>query len=195
MSTKVSFFANGLMARRRKKIVVFKDVVTFQDDVEDVPALGRLREFYKTFGSVLFYHDEKSGDAARRLAPTTEWEYLDAAFSDWIDDLNDEEREDTLPDWIGSCLVIGEAPHSGNYILVATKEPAKGRIFEFDHDGFEFTEVANNVIDYAKKLLKPDAKRLTDMASHMRFVEGDPKVQWWIREFRDNVGHTASTET
>lgn len=179
---------------KQRKTVLFKHVVTSPDDVEDVPAVGRLREFYRTFGSVLFYHDEKSGDAARYLAPTSEWEDLHAVFRDWIDDLDDDEREDVLPEWIDSCVVIGETPHSGNYILVPTKGPAKGRIFEFDHDGFEFTEAATDVLDYAERLLKPDGSRLADMASHMRFVEGDPKVQWWIRELRDNSGHTETTE-
>jgi hypothetical protein len=77
---------------------------------------------------------------------------------------------------------------------VPTKGRSKGRVFEFDHDGFEFTEHGKDIVDYATRLLQPDGQRLADMASHMRFVEGDANVQWWIRELRDNTGHTARTE-
>ncbi|HSV44268.1 MAG TPA: hypothetical protein VLJ58_00640 [Ramlibacter sp.] len=180
---------------KKRKTVDFKHTITPPDGVEGVPDIGKLQQFYKTFGSILFYHDEMSGDAAKYLAPVAQWTELHELFSDWIEDLDEDEREEILPEWIESCLVIGETPHSGNYILMPTEGAAGGRVFEFDHDGFEFTEEAKDVVDYTKKLLKPDGSRLTEMASHMRFVEGDPTVQWWIRELRDNNGHAAITET
>ncbi len=98
--------------------------------------------------------------------------------------MDEDERLEILPDWIDTCLVIGETPHSGNYILVVTKGPAAGRVFEFDHDGYEFIDQAD-VIEYVEKLLKPDGIKLTDIASHMRFIEDDPMGQWWIRELRE----------
>ncbi len=77
-----------------------------------------------------------------------------------------------VPDWIETCLAIGETPCFGNYISVATEGAAAGRVFEFDHDGFEFSEA--------------DGLRLVKFASHMRFIDEDPMVQWWIRELRDH---------
>lgn len=179
---------------KQRRTVTFAHAVTPPgDDLDDVPEVGRLREFYGTFGSVLFYLDEKSGEAAKYLAPVSEWETLSEAFSGWTEDLDEDEREEIVPEWVESCLVVGETPHSGNYILVATEGEEAGRVFEFDHDGFEFVESGKDIVDYSERLLKPDGAKLTDMASHMRFAEGDRTVQWWILELRDNTGHTVAT--
>lgn len=175
------------------KIVTFWHVVTPVSQSNELPEIGRLRDFYDTFGSVVFYHDKKSGDAAKHIAPTSEWAELHDLFNHWIEGLTEEERSEIVPDWIDACLVIGETPRSGNYILMATEGSLAGRIFEFDHDGFEFTHEANDLVEYVEKILKPDGTKLTDIASHMRFVEGDPAVQWGIRELRDNRGHIATT--
>jgi hypothetical protein len=91
-------------------------------------------------------------------------------------------------------MVIGETPHSGNYILVPTDGPHRGHVFEFDHDGFEFAHVASDVVEYVQRLLRPDASKLTDFASHMRFATGDGMKQWWILELKDNRGNVVSTE-
>lgn len=188
------FACEGIRDSANKKTVRFAHLTTPPGGAEEAPAVGRLREFYATFGSVLFFHDEVSGDAARHLAPVSTWRELHELCSSWFESLDDEEREEILPDWIDTCLVIGETPGSGNYILVPTKGPLHGRVFEFDHDGHEFRDQATDVVDYATRLMKPDGARLTDFASHMRFVENDDwNVQWWIRELRDNQGHTART--
>jgi hypothetical protein len=173
--------------------VRFAHVVVPPDEPVDVPAAGRLREFYATFGSILFYHDSASGDAGRYLAHPSQWAELQSAFGGWIEGLDEDERRDCLPEWIDTCLVIGETPQSGNYILVPTEGPEAGHVFEFDHDGFEFTEEARDVVAYVEKLLNPDSSTLTGIASHMRFIEGDPMVQWCIREMRDNRGRVVGT--
>ena len=64
-----------------------------------------------------------------------------------------------------------------------TQAPLAGHISEFDHDGFEFTEEATDIVDYTEKLLNPDARKLVEFASHMHFIENDPMIQWWIRQF------------
>jgi hypothetical protein len=178
----------------KTKIVNFSHVLTPPADSAELPAVGRLQDFYDTFGSVVFYYDEKSGDAAKRIAPISEWTELHGDFSDWIDDLDDEERSEMLPDWIDTCLVIGETPHSGNYILMPTEGAVSGYVFEFDHDGFEFTEEAKDIVEYVGRLLKPDGTRLSELASHMRFVEDDPSIQWWIRRLSDCQGNVVTTD-
>lgn len=159
-----------------------------------VPDVGQLPAFYATFGGVLLYHDADSGDAARYIAPPSEWATLQEAFEGWTEQLNDEERDEILPDWIDHCLVIGETPHSGNYILMATEGDCAGRVFEFDHDGYEFTEVAHDLVNYVEALLRPDSKTLTEMASHMRFIDKRTGAQWWILEMTDNQGQRVRTK-
>lgn len=176
------------------KTVRFTHVLTPPIGSGDIPEVGRLRDVYDTFGSILFYYDEKSGDAGKYIAARSEWAELHGHFSEWIEHLDDDERSEILPDWIDGCLVIGETPHSGNYILVPTSGPDSGRVFEFEHDGFEFIEEGKDVVEYIEKLLKPDSSVLTEIASHMRFIEGDPMIQWWIRELRDNQGQVVRTK-
>lgn len=162
-------------------------------DTTDLPDVRGLRDFYDTFGSLVLYHDDASGDAARHIASPDAWPQLHAGFSDWLDGIDEDELEEMAPAWVGTCLVVGETPASGNYILVPVDGDDAGKVFEFDHDGFEFTERGEDLADYIRRLLTPDGARLTDLASHMRFTGGDWSVQWWIRELRDDRGHAART--
>ena len=178
----------------QEKTIAFVHHVTPPSGAGEVPAVGRLRDFYETVGSAVFYLDEKSGDAARHLAPPVEWEDLRAGFLDWLEDLDEDEYADLVPDWVDTCVVVGEVPHSGNYILVPTEGPDAGCVFEFDHDGFEFTLQGDDMVDYVEQVLAPDAALLTDFASHMRFVEGERGAQWWIVRMKDCDGRTVDTE-
>ncbi len=180
--------------KARTRVVPFAHVLTAPVEPTDLPPVGRLGEFYATIGSLVLYQDAQSGDAARYLAPPSEWAEMHERFSGWLEILDEDEREELLPDWMETCLAIGETPRSGNYILVATQGPEAGHVFEFDHDGFEINEYGSDVVDYVARLLQPDGARLVDIASHMRFIEDDPMVQWWIQELRDNHGHVASTD-
>ena len=188
------FLCERIHNEKDTKLVRFAHVVGAPEGgYINVPPVGKLGDFYETFGSIHFYHDEKSGDAGKYLAHPSHWADLHEAFNAWVEDLDEEERRECVPSWIDTCLVIGETPHSGNYILVPTKGPETGHVVEFDHDGFEFTDEAEDIVEYVKKLLKPDSSTLTAIASHMRFIEGDPMVQWWIRELRDNAGRVVAT--
>lgn len=160
-----------------------------------LPDVGQLPAFYATFGGVLLYHDASTGDAARYIAPPTEWAVLREAFEGWTEHLSEEERDDILPDWIDHFLVIGETPHSGNYILMVTEGKCAGQVFEFDHDGYEFTHKADDLVEYVQRLLALDSAVLTDIASHMRFIDKRNGSQWWIQEMSDNQGRRTQTRT
>jgi hypothetical protein len=187
------FLCERIHDKTSTKIVRFSHIVVPPGGHADLPAVGKLGDFYETFGSVLFYYDDQSGDAGKHIAHPSRWADLHDAFGAWIEDLPEAELDEWVPAWVGTCLVIGETPESANYILVPTEGPEAGRVFEFDHDGLEFVDVAEDVVEYVKKLLNPDSATLTEIASHMRFIEGDPRVQWWIRELRDNQGHVVRT--
>lgn len=99
-----------------------------------------------------------------------------------------------MPNWINSYLVVGEIPRSGNYLLVPTTGPDAGKVFEFEHDGFEFIELGASVPDLVTRMLDLDTSRLAAIASHVRFVTPDEHRQWWIKELRDNRGNVIRTE-
>lgn len=175
------------------KVAHFRHVVGQPEAGADVPAVGCLREFVETFGSVVFFQHDATGEAAKHLAPPSQWTELHSDFSDWIDQLDEDERAEILPDWIDHCLVIGEEPRTGNYLLMPVDGPDAGAVYLFDHDGFEFTREAADVAAFIERMLAPDDMTLTGIASHMRFIEGDPMVQWWILDLTDNRGNTATT--
>lgn len=178
------FLCKQLRNENNTRLIRFRHDATPPSRGGDIPEIGRLRDFYDTFSSVLFYHEARSEEAARYIAPPAEWDELREQCAGWIEMLDEDDR----PQWVDTALVIGETPRSGNYILMARDGPSAGHVFELDHDGLVFTHAANDLVEYVEKLLALDVEKLTDMASHMRFVVGDPMVQWWIVEMRDNRG-------
>ncbi|MDR0250705.1 MAG: hypothetical protein LBI35_05290 [Burkholderiales bacterium] len=192
-----TFLCSQINQPSEAKVVAFRHKTTPAmpaDELNRIPDIGRLRDFYAIFGSILFYHDEKSGDAARYIAPIAEWSDLRNRFAMWIDDLSKEEQEEYISDWVASCLVIGEEPHSGNYVLMATEGTEAGAVFHFEHDGFEFNLQTGDLLDYAENLLDLDSAGLAYIATHMRFQDNDGcSAQWWIEELRDNRGNAVKT--
>jgi len=104
--------------------------------------IAKLTDFYETFANLILYRDPSSGEAAFYIASPDEWDSLKSDFRPWIDD--DEEKE-LLPAWIDDCLVIGEIPMSGNYLLMPLSGEKRGVVFIFDHDGLEFIEHAVDI--------------------------------------------------
>lgn len=176
-----------------KKIVRFRHVVAPPLSGHALPDIGRLDDFYDTFGSIVFFVDDKSGDAAVHIAAPSAWAALRAGFLDWLDPLDDDERTEIVPEWVEACVAIGEEPRTGNTLLMPTDGAHAGHVFLFDHDGYEFTHCADDLVAYVGSLLDPDDRLLLEIATHLRFIEGDPAIQWWIRELRDNRGNVART--
>jgi hypothetical protein len=176
------------------RVVAFAHETTPPGDTGDLPDVGRLRDVYATFGSIVFYQDAETGDAARHVAAPGAWAELRECFDGWFDGMDEDELEEYAPAWTASCLVIGETPRSGNYILLLTEGDEAGHVYEFDHDGMEFDDAARDLVEYVEKMLQPDARRLTDFASHMRFIERGSDAQWWIRQMRDSQGRVVATD-
>jgi plasmid stabilization system protein ParE len=193
ISHRGQFLCEEIHQEKNTKVVEFSHRVAPAVANVGVPNVGRLQDFYDTFSSIVFFVDERSGDAGKHIASPDQWAELDEEFRGWIDHFSEEEREEYLPEWVDTCLVIGEEPRTGNYLLMATSGEDEGKVILFDHDGYEFIEEAKDIIAYVEYMLAPDNQLLVGMASHMRFIEDDQPVQWWIRELRDNRGNEAST--
>lgn len=191
------FLCEEIHRPENTKTVKFRHVASPPGEASELPDIQGLRQFYEEFGSLSMYVDDESGDTAYHVAEPSRWAGLDGDFSPWIEDLDDDTAE-WMPAWIDTRIVVGESPLSGNYLLVPSEGPDAGKVFEFEHDGFEFIELAESLPDFALKSLRPDAGTLTAMASHLRFTSGEPDGecrQWWILEMRDNLGNVVRTGT
>ncbi len=172
------------------KPVHFRHIGAAPGPVVDLPEIPGLRAFYSMYGQLLLYVDERSGEAAYLLASPSQWPALDAQFRPWLECLEEED----LPGWIDDCIVVGEIPRSGNYLLVPASGPEAGKVFEFEHDGYEFLELGDSLPEFVARNLDLDAARLTAIASHRRFMLPDDPRQWWIETMVDNRGNDVRTE-
>ncbi len=188
------FHCVGRGDESRSKQVIFEHSFDPPETDTAIPDTGLLKEFYSTFGNLTLYHHEASGDAAFYLANPDQWESLREHFFEWLGYLDEEEFNELIPSWVNDCIAIGEIPSSGNYLLMPTEGDLSGRVFEFEHDGFEFIELGSNLGEFVLNMLNPDSKILIGIASHMTFIEGDFLDQWWISEMRDNKGNVVKTK-
>ncbi len=144
-----------------------------------------LVDFFQSYGNVQLYQDPISGDTAYYVASPEEWGSLRKEFDSWIED-QDPENADLLPSWIENCCVVGERPGTGNYFLLSTDQDNNGRVFEFEHDGFNFNQISTEFPSFIDFLVGLDEDRLQTIASSLRFVDhGSPMEQWYISEYKD----------
>lgn len=188
------FLCSEIYRDENTKAVAFRHVGSPPDPSARVPNVAGLRDFYESFSELKLYVDEKSGDAAFFIGSPSQWPELDSGFRPWLDGIGEDEAADYLPNWIETCLVVGEVPRSGNYLLIPSVGVEAGKLFLFDHDGFEFTELGKSLPDFVAQILDLDTPRLTAIASHIRFIAPGEKRQWWINELRDNRGNVVRTE-
>lgn len=188
-----SFHCEALSDAAITRSIGFSHRITPAHNTADIPDLPGLRAFYSQFGSVLFYADADSDEAAILLASPSDWTHLRRHFEGWTEAMGPDEREEYLPEWVDAALVIGEEPGTGNYLLMPTTGEQAGHLYLFDHDGFDLIEQAPDIISYAWKQLDLDDSALLVIATHLRFISDATPHQWWIRELRDNRGNVART--
>ena len=184
------FTCSEINRKGSTKQVTFRHIGSDPNLSHALPAIQGLRDFYSMFEDLLMYVDEQSDDAAYLIASPSLWPELDNHFRPWLEAL----EEDDLPEWIDDCIVVGEIPRSGNYLLLPASGTEEGKVFEFEHDGYEFLELGTSLPDFVLRTLDLDSPRLTAIASHMRFILADERRQWWIDEMKDNRGNVVRTE-
>ncbi len=184
------FTCSEINQKGSTKQVNFRHVGSDPDNSHVLPAIQGLQDFYSTYEDLLLYADEESDSAAYLIASPSQWSELDSHFRPWLEAL----EEDDLPEWIDDCIVVGEIPRSGNYLLVPASGSEAGKVFEFEHDGYEFLELGVSLPDFVLRTLDLDSQRLAAIASHMRFILPNERRQWWIEEMKDNRGNVISTE-
>jgi hypothetical protein len=150
--------------------------------------LPELIEFYRRFGSARLYRDTIACgpigyDSAFYIAPPDTWPELREYFEGWLEGLDEDEKDELLPDWIGDYVVIGEVPSSGNYFLVPLAGPDRGKVFGFDHDGFEFVERGKNLADFLNTISTVTDGLLSEILSHTRYYDGKTDTQWLCQSY------------
>jgi len=148
--------------------------------------LGELPElfaFYERYGSLRLYRDSVDSPgigcaSAFYIAPPEAWAELRSDVGDWFSQLDEDEAAEFLPDWVSDCVAIGEVPNSGNYFLMPMVGEERGKVFEFEHDGFEFIERGASFEDFVEKLADVNEELLRDIGGHTRYDDGVTDYQW-----------------
>lgn len=146
------------------------------------PDIPELAEFYSHYGSVRLYADPIGGDSAFYIAGPDEWHRLRKYFQAWPDSLNDDEAN-LLPEWLDDSLTIGEIPTTGNYYLMPTKGDESGKVFLFDHDGFEFVEMGADLGAFVEKITTVNDDLMQSIPGHTRYSDGESETQWLAKEY------------
>lgn len=146
------------------------------------PDIPQLAEFYSHFGRIHLFVDPIGGDAACYLGSPDEWHALRKHFQMWPDSLTEDES-DLLPDWLENSLTIGEIPTTGNYYLMPTRGEHTGKVFLFDHDGFEFNERGGDLGEFLKRISTVDEAFVTELSGHTRYSDGETDTQWLAKEY------------
>jgi len=150
---------------------------------KEIGCHDQLFELLSTYGSIRLYCDTLSEDSAFYVAHPDEWQELQEDFSIWLDDLDDDEEEDLLPDWIDNVIVIGEIPSSGSYYLLPTVGAEKGKVYEFEHDGFEFIKVGEDIFSFVDKICTVTDDLIGNILSHTRYSDGKTDIQWLAQKY------------
>lgn len=144
---------------------------------------NQLFELLSHYSSVRLYCDTLSDDSAFYIAHPDEWSSLEEGFKIWIEDLSEEERDELLPQWFEEAIVIGEIPFSGNYYLYPVKGEFQGKIFEFEHDGFEFIEVGKGIFSFLDYICTVTDNLIQNIQSHTRYSDGKTDIQWLAQSY------------
>ena len=105
---------------------------------------AELTEWLQHYGSVELFCDTKSDASAYYIAHPSQWSELQRELFGWFEGLTDSQVEEFIPSWVGEAIVLGEKRSSGNYYLLRTDDKNQSKVYEFEHDGFKFVEVADS---------------------------------------------------
>lgn len=146
------------------------------------PEIPQLAEFYSHYSSVRLFVDPIGGDSVCYVASPDEWHGFKKNFEMWTDSLVGDEA-DLLPEWLDNYLVIGEIPTTGNYYLMPTQGEHIGKVFLFDHDGFEFVEKGADLGAFIERVSTVNDALLQEIPGHTRYSDGETETQWLAKEY------------
>jgi len=137
-----------------------------------------LIDLYTHYGDIGLYCDPITEYPTILIAHPSLWGELKEGFDLWVQGLSDEERKELLPEWIDSTIIFGELSGSGDCYLYLLEGDEKGSIYEFNHDGFEFNKLADNMNEFLEFVTTPDDKLISYISAYCRFSDEHNDAQW-----------------
>jgi hypothetical protein len=148
--------------------------------------LDDLTAFYGEFGSVRLYCDTNSSSSAFYLASPPEWDQLKKEFLRWIRMLGTDDRNQ-LPDWVENCVVFGEIPETGHYLMTPVEGSDSGKVYRFEHEGFLFEEIAADLGGFLDAITTPTEDLFRKIRTHTCYSDGETATQWLVVAYEDDA--------
>jgi hypothetical protein len=171
---------------------------------------GEFQPFFERFDGATLFADKRSDAAGISIAPVELWGSLTEQYLEELENYDlvaadeeeeeEEEEEDedfedefdrdgddddlSLPAWMYSAVVIGEAADSGNPFVVATEGDERGNIYYFDHEVLEPELFATSFQEFLARIVYCDPPRLLmHLGGYARYSDGRTSTQWLPRRY------------
>jgi hypothetical protein len=161
---------------------------------------GEFQPFFERFDGATLFADKRSDGAGISIAPVELWgslteQYLEELENydlfaadeeeeededeDFEDEFDPDEDDDdlSLPAWMYSAVVIGEATDSGNPFVVAISP-------RLDHEVLEPELFATSFQEFLARIVYCDPPRLLmHLGGYARYSDGRTSTQWLPRRY------------
>jgi hypothetical protein len=67
--------------------------------------------------------------------------------------------------------------------MMPTKGDESGKVFLFDHDGFEFVEMGADLGAFVEKITTVNDDLMQSIPGHTRYSDGESETQWLAKEY------------
>ncbi|SMC19283.1 hypothetical protein SAMN02745857_00685 [Andreprevotia lacus DSM 23236] len=166
-----------------------EELARLQRDYPEQPAL---HDFYAEFGSLELYVAETlcvSSDeypTAFLLAAPEEWDDLKDSVQDWLEWLEGDELDEVMPFALDDSIVFGRVPRAATYFMLVVRGEHAGKVYEFDHDGYEVDCVGASLPAFIAWLAIPDEALCRYIRAHTRYSDGVTEKEWLAERYESD---------
>ncbi len=147
-------------------------------------AVSTLAPFLKLHDGVVLYRDNLSDTAGVEFFKVADWKTKTAEMHEWTSGMGLD--DDDWPDWIHRGIVIGDIPHSANYLVLQPDGQNAGNLYYFDHDDFQEDPLAESIEALLEMIIEDPASFLHERGCYTRYSDGKTKTQWIPKEYVAN---------
>jgi len=183
--------STGGAARETKGMAVQHEIAPplSSDDLEalesDYGHLKQLMALYRRTADMKLYRGPGINNFAFHIAHPARWSELKIEFEVRLAELRDDEKGAIVPAWISQdFIVFGNIPASGNCFIMPVTGDEAGSVYEFEWDSYEFFKEAEQLNAFIDRICSMDQTLLCRVASHMRYIDENTGLQWYIEKYR-----------